>query len=228
MGLGRFRKYRLDGMPISAVTPSIRGAKSMKNNQMAWLFAMLASILLFGCGESTPAKPQFLSTDITGVAYAKNFDLTDHNGKRRTLADFRGKVVIMFFGYTHCPDVCPTTLSDMSIALKQLGNEASKVQVLFVTVDPARDKPALLAQYVPAFYPTFLGLYGTDSEIANTAKEFKVFYQKHESGSREGYSVDHSAGSYVFDPQGRVRLYMAYGAAPGTIVHDISLLLNGK
>lgn len=200
----------------------------MKSNKWAWVLPIVVSLLLVGCGENS-GKPQFLSTDITGVPYAKDFDLTDQNGKRRTLADFRGKVVVMFFGYTHCPDVCPTTLSDMSIALKQLGKDADKVQVLFVTVDPERDTPALLAQYVPAFYPTFLGLYGTGSEIAKTAKEFKVFYKKHEStGSMEGYSVDHSAGSYVFDPEGRVRLYMAYGAAPGTIVHDISLLLNGK
>lgn len=198
----------------------------MKKNNKTWLLAVLFSFFLFAC--STSDKPQFLSTDITGVSYAKNLDLTDHNGKRRTLADFRGKVVVIFFGYTHCPDVCPTTLSDLSIALKQLGKNASKVQVLFVTVDPARDTPKLLSQYVPAFNPTFLGLYGTDDEIAKTAKEFKVFYKKHESSSKEGYSVDHSAGTYVFDPKGRVRLYMNYGAAPGTIVHDISLLLSGK
>ena len=196
---------------------------------MAYRLGCVLLVLLLGaCGPSAPGKSPFQGTDITGVDWGKDFSLTDQHGQRRTLADFRGKVVVMFFGYTHCPDVCPTTLSELALTLKQLGADASKVQVLFVTLDPARDTPAMLAQYVPTFNPSFLGLTGTESEIAQVAQAFKVFYKKQDSASKAGYSLDHSANTYVFDPQGRLRLMYVFGSGTGPMVHDIKQLLSGK
>ena len=189
---------------------------------------LLIVVLLSACGPSVPSKSPFQGTDITGVDWGKDFNLSDHHGRRRTLADFHGKVVVLFFGYTHCPDVCPTTLGELALVLKQLGKDADKVQVLFVTLDPARDTPAVLAKYVPTFNPSFLGLTGTEAEIAQVAQSFKVFYQKQDSGSKAGYSLDHSANTYVFDPQGRLRLMYVFGSGAGPIVHDIKQLLSGK
>ena len=186
-------------------------------------FLVLA--VLAGCGERTSVATPFKATDITGVDFGKNFRLTDHNGKARRLADFRGKVVVLFFGYTHCPDVCPTTLSDLSLAMKRLGSDAGKVQVLFVTLDPERDTPALLAQFVPAFDSNFLGLYGNADATAGVAREFKIFYQKQESASKAGYTLDHSAGTYVFDQTGRLRLLMSYGQGAEAMAQDIRALL---
>lgn len=162
------------------------------------------------------------------VDWGKDFKLTDHRGKTVQLADFRGKAVVLFFGYTQCPDVCPTTLSAMRDALGQLGDDAKRVQVLFVTVDPARDTPALLAQYVPSFHPGFLGLTGDEAAIATAAKEFRVFYGKQAPNAAGGYSVDHSTGSYGFDPQGRLRILIRHGEAPANIAADLKLLLAGK
>jgi protein SCO1 len=150
--------------------------------------------------------------------------LTDHEGKRRTLADFKGKVVVVFFGFTHCPDVCPTTLGEFAAARKALGAQAEKVQVLFITVDPERDTREVLAQYVPSFDPSFLGLRGTPEETAAVAKEFKIIYQK--QGAGENYTVDHSAGTFIFDGQGRLRLYASYGQPADALVHDIRILLQ--
>jgi len=196
------------------------------------LLALLLSLLLGACGpdagSTTPGKSPFQGTDITGVDWGKDFQLTDHNGKRRSLADFHGKVVVLFFGYTHCPDVCPTTLGELGITLKRLGPDASKVQVLFVTIDPARDTPDLLAQYVPSFNSTFLGLTGTEEEVAQAAKSFKVFYKKQEGKSKAGYSMDHSANTFVIDSQGRLRLLFGFGAGAAPLVHDIQQLLAGK
>ena len=150
---------------------------------------LLALGLLAGC---TPAEPVFKSTDISGTSYGKTLRLTDHHGQERTLADFKGKVVTIFFGYTQCPDVCPTALSGMSTVMQELGPEADRVQVLFVTVDPERDTPELLAQYVPVFDARFLGLYGTAEKIAEVAKEFRVFYRK--SGDLAGpYTLHQTA-----------------------------------
>lgn len=183
-----------------------------------------AGSLLAACSEP---KPQFKSIDVTGADYARDFQLTDHNGQPRTLKDFRGKLVVVFFGYTQCPDVCPTTLTELAEAKKLLGPEGDKLQGLFVTVDPERDTPALLAEYVPLFDPRFLGLTGSAEEIAAVAKEFRVFYRK--SGDLEGhYTVDHSAGTYVFDPQGRLRLYLRHGETADVVVADIQALLDGK
>jgi len=163
--------------------------------------------------------------DITGAGFGKELSLKDHNGKPRTLADFRGKVVAVFFGYTHCPDACPTTLAELSQVMRELGTDAEKVQVLFVTVDPERDTPEVLQQYVPAFHPSFLGLVGDAEATARTAKEFKVFYQK-QPLKTGGYSVDHSAGTYIFDREGRLRLFAPYGRGADALLHDIRILLS--
>jgi protein SCO1/2 len=185
--------------------------------------AVLLALVLNACG---PEKPRFEASDVTGAAFGHDFKLTDHNGKPRTLADFRDKAVVIFFGYTQCPDVCPTTLSDLAAALQKLGAEASRVQVLFVTVDPERDTPELLAQYVPAFNPTFLGLYGDAAATAATAREFKVLYQKQPGSTPGNYSMDHSAGAFIFDPKGRLRLYVAPGQGPDVYAHDLHELLR--
>ena len=184
---------------------------------------MLAAALIAGCG---PSGPKFTNTDITGANFGRELSLTDHTGKPRTLADFRGKVVVVFFGYVRCPDVCPTTLAELKSVVEQLGEEGKRVQVLFITVDPERDTRKLLAQYVPAFHPDFLGLYGDQEQTARTAKEFKVFYQKVPGSRPDNYSVDHTAGSYVFDPSGRIRLFVSHGRA-GTLAADIRSLLKG-
>ncbi|ATE58808.1 SCO family protein [Thauera sinica] len=194
----------------------------------AWsrTFAALAfgAALLAGCA---PSEPAFRSTDITGADYGKSLALTDHNGQPRTLADFRGKVVTIFFGYTQCPDVCPTALSGMGEVMRRLGTDADRVQVLFVTVDPERDTQALLSEYVPVFDKRFLGLYGTPDKISEVAKDFRVFYRK--SGDLNGhYTVDHTAGTYVFDPSGKLRLYVKHAEDPALIAGDIEALLAGK
>ncbi len=188
------------------------------------LACLLFVLSLAACGQES--KPQFKNTDLTGLDYAKDFALTDHTGKPRTLADFKGKAVVMFFGYTQCPDVCPTTMAEMANVMKQLGPDADKVQVLFVTIDPERDTQALLANYVPAFDPRFLGLYGDKAATEKVAKEFKVFYQKVPGKTPDSYTMDHTAGSYVFDPQGRIRLFLRNEQGAEPIVHDLKLLLQ--
>jgi len=178
--------------------------------------------LLAACGGG----PSFQASDITGSSFGRDFELKDPQGRTRHLADFKGKAVVMFFGYTQCPDVCPTTLAALAEAMKKLGSDADRVQVLFVTVDPERDTPELLAQYVPAFDKRFLGLYGDAEATSRTAKEFKVIYQKVPGASPGTYTMDHSAGTYVFDPQGRLRLYVANGQGPDVFVHDVRELLR--
>jgi len=186
--------------------------------------ALLGALLLAACDAG---GPKFHSTDITGVDYGKELSLTDFHGKPRTLADFRGKVVVVFFGYTHCPDVCPTTLAELAQVMKKLGADSDKVQVLFVTVDPARDTPALLAQYVPAFDPRFLGLYGDAQATQRAAKEFKVFYEIKKGATPAEYTVDHSAGAYVIDTKGRLRLFVGYGRiGADDLAADIRTLLR--
>jgi len=187
---------------------------------------ILCAALLLGCSQ----PPRFFSTDITGAEFGREFSapLTEHTGQLRRLADFRGKAVVIFFGYTQCPDVCPTTLSSLAQVLKLLGKDAQRVQVLFITVDPERDTRELLAAYVPQFDPSFIGLNSDLATTAATALEFKVFYQKQAGSSPTTYSVDHSANSYVYDPQGRLRLYVKHGETPENITADIKLLLAGK
>ncbi|MFZ9561683.1 MAG: SCO family protein, partial [Burkholderiales bacterium] len=160
-----------------------------------FLAALLAGmvIALAGCGGQD-VKPVFKLTDVTGASFGKTLELTDHNGKPRTLADFKGKVVTLFFGFTHCPDVCPTTLNEMAVVMKELGADAARVQVLFVSVDPERDTADVLKNYVPVFNPAFLGLTGSADEVARAAKEFKIFYQKQKLQGG-AYTMDHSAGT---------------------------------
>jgi protein SCO1/2 len=191
-----------------------------------WLAAacVLASFSLAGCQPAPHAS--FHATDITGAAFARDFRLTDHNGRIRTLANFRGKIVAMFFGYTHCPDVCPTTLSDFAAALKLMGPQAKQVQVIFVTLDPQRDTPEMLKLFVPAFNPTFLGMYTDVQSLKKLAKEYKVVYQKTSVKGPDDYLIDHSAGTYVYDQQGRLRLLMPYGSSPDSIAQDLKTLLN--
>lgn len=185
---------------------------------------LIAASVLAGC-DKPAAGPKFKLTDVTGASFGKELALTDHNGKPRSLADFRGKVVTIFFGFTHCPDVCPTTLAELAMVTKELGADADRLQVLFVTVDPERDTRELLSRYVPSFNPTFLGLSGTAEETARAAKEFKIFFQKQPS-SGGTYSVDHSAGTYILDQQGRLRLYAQYGQGAAALLHDIRVLLQ--
>jgi protein SCO1/2 len=186
------------------------------------LFLLLLFVLLTACEE--PRLPSPYHASDVGAKYAQaDMHLIDHNGKARTLADFRGKVVALFFGYTHCPDVCPTTLADLAQVTRLLGNDAGRLQVLFVTVDPERDTRELLAQYIPAFHPAFLGLYGDAQATAQAARAFDVQYQKQPTQS--GYSVDHSAGTFLIDPEGRVRLRAPYGQSAEWLAQDIKLLL---
>ncbi|MDE2429927.1 MAG: SCO family protein [Burkholderiales bacterium] len=193
---------------------------------MKTLWRLVGLCLLVGLvGCSKPAE-KFMNTDLTGLDYAKDFALTDHNGKPRTLADFKGKAVVIFFGYTQCPDVCPTTMVEMANVMKQLGGLADRVQVLFVTIDPERDTQSLLANYVPNFDPRFLGLYGNAEATAKVAKDFKVFYQKVPGRTPGSYTMDHTAGSYVFDPEGHIRLFLRHGQGAEPIVHDLKLLLK--
>lgn len=180
---------------------------------------------LASCGSSGQQSPTLYGTDITGADFAQTLQLTDHNGKPRSLEDFKGKVVALFFGYTHCPDVCPTTMADLAAALKLMGDRGSQVQVLFVTVDPARDTQEVLAQFVPSFNPTFIGLYGTPAQTAETAKNFKIYYEKQTEAGKSGYTIDHSAGVYAFDKQGKIRVYLKFGEKPEQLAHDLSTLL---
>jgi protein SCO1 len=191
---------------------------------MKQFFTVLLLVMLTACGEA-PKPPAFKLTDVTNAGFGKELNLTDHNGKPRTLADFRGKVTTVFFGFTHCPDACPTTLAEMAQVMKELGPDGDKLQVLFVTVDPERDTPQVLKQYVPSFHPSFLGLYGDLDATTRATKEFKVFFQK-QPARDGGYSVDHSAGTFVLDRAGRLRLFSQYGQGPAALVHDIRILLR--
>jgi protein SCO1 len=186
---------------------------------------VILNFLVFGmtaCEEPKLPSP-FHASEVAGKFAQADFKLTDHHGKARTLADFRGKVVLLFFGYVHCPDVCPTTLADMAQALQLLGDDAKRVQVLFVTVDPERDTTELLAKFMPAFNPAFLGLSGDAQATADVTKAFVVSYQK--QPSKSGYNVDHSAGTYVIDVHGKVRLLAPYGQSAQWLAQDARLLL---
>lgn len=189
------------------------------------LALVLVVAVLAACGEGAGGK-KFLATDVTGAPWGRGFELADHTGKRRTLADFRGKVVLLFFGFTHCPDACPTALAQMAQTMEKLGPDGAKVQGLFVTVDPKRDTAEVLGKYVPAFNPTFLGLRGSGEETAAAAAEFKIFYAAQAPDASGSYTVDHSAGIYALDRAGRLRLYMGPGRTVESMVHDVKLLLD--
>jgi len=196
----------------------------MKSTFLRTFFISLLLLVLTACSP----KPEFKNIDITGgTAFGKDFSLLDTDGKVRTLADFKGKVVVMFFGYTQCPDVCPTTLTEMQQAMDLLGKQSDKVQVIFVTVDPERDTAAILKQYVPAFDKRFIGLRpADDAALEKITKDFKIYYRKVPGSSPGSYTMDHTAGSYAFDPEGRLRLYIKHAQGPETLAHDLKELLK--
>jgi protein SCO1/2 len=185
--------------------------------------ATLVACLLAAC---SPEALKFKSIDITGADYAKGFALADHNGAQRTLADFKGKVVVVFFGFTQCPDVCPTALADLAEVKRLLGPQGDKLQGLFVSVDPERDTPEVLKAYMTNFDPGFLALRPTAEQLPEVAKAFKIFYKKVEGPTPTSYTMEHSAGSYVFDPQGRVRLYTRQAVGAQGLAEDLALLLK--
>lgn len=191
--------------------------------RLAAFAALTSSGMLAACSE---AKPSFSSVDITGADYAKGFELPDHNGQLRHLTDFAGKVVVMFFGYTQCPDVCPTTMAEMATLKKSLGKDGDKLQVLFVTVDPERDTPALLKAYMQNFDPSFLALVPTATTLDKVATDYKVYYKKVEGETPTSYSMDHSAGSYIYDPKGQLRLFSRYGSPRDQVAKDIQILMQ--
>lgn len=187
--------------------------------------AVLAGVsgLIAAC---SPQQPVFSSIDVTGADYAKGFELTDHNGQVRHLSDFAGKVVVLFFGYTQCPDVCPTSMAELAEIKKALGKDGDRLQGLFVTVDPERDTPALLKSYMANFDPTFLALYTTPDKLTALAKAYKIYFKKVEGKTPTSYSMDHSAGSYVYDTKGQLRLFTRFGSGPKLLTEDIRLLLK--
>lgn len=188
------------------------------------IFAAAAVLLLAACTQK-PAP--FNAIDITGVqGYGTDFKLIDHTGKPRSLTEFRGKVVAVFFGFTHCPDVCPTTLADMRTVMGQLGEDAARLQVLFISVDPKRDTPEVLARYVPSFHPSFLGLTGSNEAVAKVASDFKIFVREQPGKTPDSYTVDHTAGMLVFDSAGRLRLFVNYGMAPDKMTPDFKRLMK--
>lgn len=188
---------------------------------------------MIACGAGLTAAcskveaPQFKNIDLTGADYAKDFSLPDQNGQVRSMKDFAGKVVVVFFGFTQCPDVCPTTMADLAQIKKSLGTDGDKLQAIFVTVDPERDTPELLKAYMGNFDPTFLALRPAIGKLPDVAKDFKIYYKKVEGATPGSYSMDHSAGSYVYDPKGQIRLYSRYGTGPEGLTSDIRLLLKG-
>jgi protein SCO1 len=186
-----------------------------------------AMIFAAGCDRIPGAgKSPFQSIDVTGSEMGRDFRLTDHTGKERTLADFRGKVVVIAFGFTQCPDICPTTLANLASAVRQMGEDANRVQVLFVTVDPKRDTLELLRQYVSAFHPQFLGMGGDPAQVLKTAKDFKMYVVERLGKTPDTYTVDHSTQMYAFDREGRVRLVIPHTTAPAAIASDLKILLN--
>jgi protein SCO1 len=205
--------------------PSIDRARRLALRKLAG--GMVASGVVGGLLACSPeAKPQFKSIDLTGADYAKDFSLPDQNGQTRSLKDFAGKIVVVFFGFTQCPDVCPTTMAELAQIKQMLGADGSKLQAVFVTVDPERDTGELLKAYMGNFDPSFVALRPSPDQLAKLAKDFKVFYKKVEGKTPGSYSMDHSAGSYVFDTQGRIRLYSRYGAGAEALASDIRLLLK--
>jgi protein SCO1/2 len=209
----------------------------MTLHRRTWLTAATAALAtatlftLTACDKAgtSAAKPaaKFHGVDITGAEYARTLALTDQDGKPRSLADFKGKVTVVFFGYTQCPDVCPTTMAELAQVKKSLGPDGDRVQGIFVTIDPERDKPELLKAYMSSFDPTFVGLSGSLAEVSAVAKEFKVFFAKVQGKSDTSYTMDHTAGSFVFDPEGKVRLFVRYGSGAQPLADDLKLLLGG-
>jgi protein SCO1/2 len=196
----------------------------MKTRYVAALF--LAGTVLLGCDSTNTPDQKFASADITGSEWGREFQLTDHTGKLRTLADFKGKAVVLFFGYTNCPDVCPTTMVKLASAMEKLGKDAERVLVLMFTLDPKRDTQEVLGKYVPAFHPSFLGLTGNEQQVDAAAKEFKVVRVLQKPNDGGYYTVDHSGQTYAFDPQGRLRLFFRDAQPAEDIVQDLKTLLK--
>ena len=191
----------------------------------------IAICLVFAGATATftacsPQQAAFASIDVTGADYAKGFELADYSGQVRRLSDFGGKVVVVFFGFTQCPDVCPTTLSELAEVKKALGKDGERLQGVFVTVDPQRDTPELLQAYMANFDPSFIALRPTPDKLAALAKDYKIYFKKVEGKTATSYSMDHSAGSYVYDTQGRLRLFTRYGSGPKPLTEDIRVLLK--
>lgn len=183
----------------------------------------VAASWLSGCA---PEKPQFKSIDLTGADYARDFSLLDQRGQLRTIKDFAGKVVVVFFGFTQCPDVCPASMTELAEVKRLLGTDGNRLQAIFITVDPDRDTPELLRAYMANFDPSFLALRPTSAELPQVAKDYKIYYKKVEGKTKSSYSMDHSAGSYIYDPQGRIRLYNRYGSGAEVLASDIRILLK--
>jgi protein SCO1/2 len=194
-------------------------------NTRRFALTALAALALAGCQKTASEAPAFKGIDLTGAQYARQLNLTDQDGRARSLADFKGKVVVLFFGYTQCPDVCPTTMMEVAEVKKSLGADGDKVQGVFVTIDPERDTAALLKAYLASFDPSFIGLHGSVEQTQAAAKEFKVFFAKVPGKTPETYTMDHTAASFIFDTEGRVRVYARYGAGAEPLAHDIKLLL---
>ncbi len=186
------------------------------------LFAGAAGLI----AACSPQQAAFSSVDVTGAEYAKGFELTDHNGQVRHLTDFAGKVVVMFFGYTQCPDVCPTTMTELAGIKKALGKDGDRLQALFVSIDPHRDTPDVLKGYMANFDPSFLALTASPDKLAELAKEYKIYYKKVDGKTPSSYTMDHSAGSYVYDTKGQLRLFTRYGSDPKGLTEDVRILLK--
>ena len=186
-----------------------------------WLFVCV--LLLSAC---SPAKPEFNAIDLTGADYAQGFELVDPFGQRRQLSDFKGKVVVVFFGFTQCPDFCPTTLNEWVQVKKSLADKGDLLQPVFITLDPERDTPELLKAYMANFDPSFIALIPALDQLPALAKQYKIYYKKVETGSAGNYTMDHSAGTYVYDTSGRLRLYARYGLGQQALSQDIGKLLE--
>ena len=201
-----------------------RGALRVLSALGAATLAGSAAFTLTACTDEK--KPAFQGVDVTGADYAKDIPLTDVNGQKRSLKDFAGKVVAVFFGYTQCPDVCPTTLQELQEVKQALGADGDKLQAVFISLDPERDTPEVLKAYLANFDASFVGLSGTPDEIAAVAKDFKIYFKKVPGKAEGTYTLDHSAGTYLYDPQGRLRIYERYGAGPQLLVQDVKALLG--
>jgi protein SCO1/2 len=184
-----------------------------------------ASGLMSACSDK---KQSFAAIDVTGADYARDFSLTDHNGQTRTIQDFSGKVVVLFFGYTQCPDVCPTSMAELAEVKKLLGKDGDRLQGLFITVDPQRDTTEVLKAYMTNFDPSFLALYTTSDKLVALAKDYKVYFKKIDGQTPTSYTMDHSAGSYIYDTQGKLRLYSRHGTGTAPLLADIKLLLKAS
>ena len=199
----------------------------MNLRRLLLVLAAAGALAISGCERAAPPH-HFNAIDLTGARYAQGFNLPDFDGKPRTLADFKGKVAVVFFGYTQCPDACPTTMAELAGILKTLGSDAARIQVVFISVDPSRDSPALLKNYVTNFRPDFLALRGDEAQTRAIIKDFKLIVEKVPGKTPDSYTIDHTAGTYVFDPQGRVRLFASQSLDPALLTDDLKALLAEK